>query len=111
MVDIIVVLVALPSLTILALMLEANTRGNWLATTRTRFTVLGLGMVLAIVCLAICMYVTSRIGGKMWSGAIPSMDGNGPCYSYYVSKSFNKQTRQKIYGDDNIFRSHEMIRS
>lgn len=49
-------------------------------------TVLGLGIALAVVCLAICMYVTSRIGGKMWSGAIPS-DHGGPCYSYYVSNN------------------------
>lgn len=85
-VDIIVVLVALPSLTILALLLEANTRGEWLANSQTRFTVLGLGFALAAVCLAICMYVTSRLGGKMWTGAIPS-DGIGPSYSYYVSFS------------------------
>lgn len=82
--DVIVVLVALPSLTILALLLEANTRSDWLATSQTRFTVLGLGFALAAVCLAICMYVTSRIGGKMWAGAIPS-DSVGPHYSYYVS--------------------------
>lgn len=85
-VDVIVVLVALPSLTILSLLLEANTRGNWLENPETRFTVIGLGFTLAIVCLSICIYVTSRVGGKMWSGAIPS-DGSGPHYSYYVSKS------------------------
>lgn len=85
-IDVIVVLVALPSLTILALLLEANTRGSWLDTPQTRYTVLGLGFALAIVCLSICFYVTSRLGGKMWSGAIPS-DGSGPHYSYYVSKA------------------------
>lgn len=82
--DVIVVLVALPSLTILALLLEANTRGDWLQTTQSRLTVLGLGFTLVAVCLAICMYVTSRLGGKMWAGAIPS-DTCGPSYSYYVS--------------------------
>lgn len=87
MVDIIVVLVALPMMLCIALLLEANTRGDWLVTTQTRLTVLGLGIVLAVVCLAVCMYITSRIGGKMWSGAIPSSDGSGPCYSYYVSKA------------------------
>lgn len=86
MIDVIVVLVALPALTILALLLEANTRGSWLDTPQTRYTVLGLGLALAVVCLAICFYVTSRLGGKMWSGAIPS-DGSGPHYSYYVSKA------------------------
>lgn len=86
-VDVIVVLVSLPALTILSLLLEANTRGNWLSATETRFTVFGLAIALGVVCLAICMYVTSRIGGKMWSGAIPmEADGNGPHYSYYVSE-------------------------
>lgn len=87
MVDVIVVLVALPSLTILALLLEANTRGNWLETSKSRYTVFGLGLTLAAVCLAMCMYLTSRIGGKMWSGAIPS-DGSNPAFSYYVSTAF-----------------------
>jgi len=85
-VDIIVVLVALPMMLCIALLLEANTRGDWLVTTQTRLTVLGLGIALAVVCLAVCMYITSRIGGKMWSGAIPSSDGSGPCYSYYNSR-------------------------
>lgn len=80
------VLVALPALTILALLLEANTRGDWLSTAQSRFTVLGLGFALAAVCLAICMYVTSRLGGQMWAGAIPSED-LGPHYSYYVSEA------------------------
>jgi hypothetical protein len=88
-IDVIVVLIALPSLTILALLLEANTRGDWLATSRSRYTVLGLGMTLAAVCLGICMYVTSRIGGKMWSGAIPT-DGSNPAFSYYVSSCHSR---------------------
>lgn len=101
-IDVIVVLVALPTLTILALLLEAATRGNWLATTQSRFTVLGLGIALAVSCLAITMYITSRIGGKMWSGAIPSEPGSGPSYSYYVSqeKSLSKQFRD----DSKLFR-------
>lgn len=86
-IDVIVVLVALPTLTILALLLEASTRGNWLATSQSRFTVLGLGIALAVACLAIAMYITSRIGGKMWSGAIPSDPSSGPHFSYYVSQA------------------------
>lgn len=86
-IDALVVLTALPSLTILALLLEANTRGNWLSQPETRYTVFGLGFTLVIICMAIAMYVTSRIGGKMWSGAIPS-DGSHPAYSYYVSFIF-----------------------
>jgi len=84
-VDVIVVLVALPSLTILALLLEANTRGNWLESSKSRFIVMGCGFALAAVCLALCMYITSRLGGKMWAGAIPS-DSLGPHYSYYNSR-------------------------
>lgn len=90
-------LVALPALTILALLLEANTRGPWLETAKSRYTVLGLGFALATVCLSICIYITSRLGGKMWSGAIPA-DGSGPHYSYYVSKpSTNSDTICAIY--------------
>jgi len=85
MIDVIVVLVALPALTILALLLEANTRGNWLESSRSKFVVLGSGFALAAVCLALCTYITSRLGGKMWAGAIPS-DSLGPHYSYYNSR-------------------------
>lgn len=91
--DIIVVLIALPSLTILALLLESSTRGNWLDTAQSRYTVLGLGFALAIVCLSLCIYVTTRLGGKIWSGAIPS-DGSGPSYSYYVSKAWQTVSRR-----------------
>jgi hypothetical protein len=69
------VLVALPSLTILALFLEANTRVGWFDNLQTRFTVLGLGLGLAAVCLGLFTYVTTRLGGKIWSGAIP-VDGD-----------------------------------
>jgi drug/metabolite transporter (DMT)-like permease len=93
-VDVIVVLVALPSLTILALLLEANTRGNWLETSRSRYTVFGLGLTLTAICLALFAYLTSRIGGKMWSGAIPSESGN-PAFSYYVSSVLIKQTSRQ----------------
>jgi hypothetical protein len=71
-IDVIVVLVALPSLTILALLLEAYTRDEWFKNMQTRITVLGLGISLVTVCIAITFYVTNRLGGKMWSGAIPS---------------------------------------
>jgi hypothetical protein len=83
--DLIVVLVALPTLTVLGLMLESLTRENWLETTQSRMTVLGLGAGLAIICLALCMYVTSRLGKKfLWVGMQYS-DEAGPHYSYYVS--------------------------
>lgn len=95
-VDVIVVLIALPSLTILALLLESSTRGNWLEKAQSRYTVLGLGFALAIVCLSLCIYVTTRLGGKMWSGAIPS-DGSGPHYSYYVSKALQTVSRYGGY--------------
>lgn len=98
-IDALVVLTALPSLTILALLLEANTRGNWLNLPETRYTVFGLGFTLVIICVAIAMYVTSRIGGKMWSGAIPS-DGSHPAYSYYVSLQFSLSTEHSA--DDDV---------
>lgn len=82
--DLIVVLVALPSLTVLGLMLESLTRDSrWLETTQSRMTVLGLGAGLATVCLGLCMYVTSRLGKRfLWVGMQYSDDA-GPHYSYY----------------------------
>ncbi|KAG5680015.1 hypothetical protein PVAND_009548 [Polypedilum vanderplanki] len=84
--DLIVVLVALPTLTILGLMLESLTRdNNWLETTQSRMTVLGLGAVLAVVCLALCMYVTSRLGKRfLWVGMQFTDD---TVYSYYNSRT------------------------
>lgn len=67
-------------------MLESATRQNWLETTETRLLVLGLGALLAVVCLALCMYVTSRLGKRfLWVGPLYT-DDFGPHYSYYVSK-------------------------
>ncbi|XP_070494040.1 uncharacterized protein [Chironomus tepperi] len=81
--DLIVILISLPMLVILGLMLESATRRNWLETTESRLLVLGLGAALAVVCLALCMYVTSRLGKKfLWVGPQYS-DDLGPHYSYY----------------------------
>lgn len=81
--DLIVILFTLPTLVVLALMLESTTRQNWLETTETRLLVLGLGAALAVVCLALCMYVTSRLGKKfLWVGPQYS-DDLGPHFSYY----------------------------
>lgn len=55
-------LIALPTLIIFGLMLEANTRENWLERPDNRLTVLGLGLGLSIVILIICGYVTHRMG-------------------------------------------------
>lgn len=84
--DVIIIVVALPSLTILGLMLESMTRENWLETTKSRLTVLGLGAAFATICLALCMYVTSRLGRKfLWVGPQFTDDIGSPAYSYYVS--------------------------
>ncbi|CAG9805509.1 unnamed protein product [Chironomus riparius] len=81
--DLIIILITLPTLVVLGLMLESTTRQNWLETTETRLLVLGLGAALAVVCLALCMYVTSRLGKKfLWVGP-QYTDDLGPHYSYY----------------------------
>lgn len=63
------------------------TRENWPETTQSRLSVLGLGATFAVICLALCMYVTSRLGRKfLWVGPQNIGDNIGsPNYSYYVS--------------------------
>lgn len=79
--DLVVILITLPTLAVLAIMLESTTRQNWLETTETRLLVLGLGAALAVICLALCMYVTSRLGKRfLWVGPQYTNDFQ---YSYY----------------------------
>ncbi|CAO1395532.1 unnamed protein product [Diamesa hyperborea] len=71
LIDVVVLLVSLPCLMIFGLLLEANTRGNWQQNSDSWFTVLGLGIGLALVALAICGYVTHRMGvciNCLWAG-------------------------------------------
>lgn len=63
------------------------TRENWPETTQSRLTVLGLGAAFAVICLSLCMYVTSRLGRKfLWVGSqYTGGELGSPAYSYYVS--------------------------
>lgn len=88
LIDVVVFLVSLPCLMIFGLLLEANTRGNWQQSSDSWFTVLGLGIGLAIVALAICGYVTHRLGvciNCLWAG--PQHDDVNED-NYYVSIPF-----------------------
>lgn len=89
LIDVVVLLVSLPCLMIFGLLLEANTRGNWQQNSDSWFTVLGLGIGLALVALAICGYVTHRMGvciNCLWAG--PQHDDVDQ-ESYYVSISLS----------------------
>jgi hypothetical protein len=83
--DFIIVAIGLPVLLILGLMLESMTHENWPQTTQSRLAVLGMGAAFAIICLGLCMYVTSRLGRRfLWVGPQFTDEMGSPAYSYYV---------------------------
>ena len=70
MVDLAVAMIAVPTLVIFGLLLEANTREEWMDSQANRFTVLGLGIGLAVITMLICGYVTHRLGVCLWAGPL-----------------------------------------
>ena len=69
-VDLAVGMIAFPTLVIFGLLLEANTREDWMESQSNRFTVLGLGIGLAVITMLICGYVTHRLGVCLWAGPL-----------------------------------------
>ncbi|XP_055687034.1 uncharacterized protein LOC129792224 [Lutzomyia longipalpis] len=67
-VDLVVGMIALPTLIIFALMLETNMQGDWTEAPESRWTVLGIGIGLILISLLVCGYVTHRMGVCLWAG-------------------------------------------
>lgn len=63
-------MIAVPTLVILGLLLEANTREEWMDSQANRIIVLGLGIGLAVITMLICGYVTHRLGVCLWTGPL-----------------------------------------
>jgi len=69
LIDLVVALVSVPLLVVFGLMLENNMRGDWTRDGETRWYVLSLGIVLLLVSIMVCSYVTHRLGICMWAVA------------------------------------------
>jgi len=66
LIDLVVALVSVPLLVVFGLMLENNMRGDWTRDGATRWYVLSLGIVLLLVSIMVCSYVTYRLGICIW---------------------------------------------
>jgi protein-S-isoprenylcysteine O-methyltransferase Ste14 len=74
LIDLVVALVSVPLLVVFGLMLENSMRGDWTRDGETRWYVLSLGIVLLLVSIMVCSYVTHRLGICMWAvGQEPSI--------------------------------------
>jgi len=69
LIDLVVALVSVPLLVVFGLMLENNMRGDWTRDGETRWYVLSLGIVLLLVSIMVCSYVTHRLGICIWAAA------------------------------------------
>jgi protein-S-isoprenylcysteine O-methyltransferase Ste14 len=69
LIDLVVALVSVPLLVVFGLMLENNMRGDWTRDGETRWYVLSLGIVLLLVSIMVCSYVTHRLGICIWAVA------------------------------------------
>jgi hypothetical protein len=76
LIDLIVAMIAIPTLVLLALTLEAKMREDWMEKEETRWTVLGIGLGLLCASLFTCGYVTHRMGVCLWAG--PQEDDTYP---------------------------------
>ncbi|XP_055526369.1 uncharacterized protein LOC129719043 [Wyeomyia smithii] len=68
-IDLAIVLVAVPSLVAVALLLDYTMNQNdWTDEFGTQLIVLGLAAALFVICIMITLYLTHRIGTCMWAG-------------------------------------------
>lgn len=65
-VDLVVVMLAVPLLVVLGLMLENNLADMWKGDSEARWKVLGLGVALLFISLLVCCYVIHRMGICIW---------------------------------------------
>jgi hypothetical protein len=83
LIDLIVAMIAIPTLVLLALTLEAKMREDWMEKEETRWAVLGIGLGLLCASLFTCGYVTHRMGVCLWAG--PQEDDTYPANLTRVS--------------------------
>jgi hypothetical protein len=94
LIDLVVALVSVPLLVVFGLMLENNMRGDWTRDGETRWYVLSLGIVLLLVSIMVCSYVTHRLGLCIWAVARePSIPHHG---SNVSSASLQESSQQGV---------------
>jgi hypothetical protein len=96
LVDLVVAMVAIPTLILLALTLETKMREDWMEKLETRWAVLGIGIGLLCASLVTCGYVTHRMGVCLWAG--PQEDDTYPTNLTRVNLK-----KQKKYEFINVF--------
>jgi hypothetical protein len=67
-VDLVVAILAIPSIVVFALLLETNMTDEWADEPQSRWVVLGLGLGLLFISILVCGYVTHRMGVCLWAG-------------------------------------------
>lgn len=74
--DVVVTIIALPTLICFALLLDNNMRHDWTEQFEDRWTVFGLGLGFLIISLFVGGYVTHRMGVCLWTGPLDDTDVN-----------------------------------
>uniref|UniRef100_T1E378 Putative secreted protein n=1 Tax=Psorophora albipes TaxID=869069 RepID=T1E378_9DIPT len=71
-IDLAIVLVTIPSLIVVALLLEYMMNHiDWAERLESQIIVLGLGVAFFVICVMVAVYFTHRIGACLWAGPLP----------------------------------------
>lgn len=90
-VDLLVAIIAVPTLIVFALQLEKNMQNKWADDASTKWIVLGLGVGMLIISLLICGYVTHRMGVCLWTGPLEDTTPTGPTLNHVSLNYYNLQ--------------------
>lgn len=74
-IDLAIVLVTVPSLVIVALLLDnIMNHTDWNEQFDSQVIVLGLAVAFFVICILVALYLTHRVGACLWTGPLPSSD-------------------------------------
>ena len=72
-IDLAIVLVTIPSLIVVALLLEYTmNHTDWADRLESQIIVLGLAVAFFVLCIMVALYLTHRVGTCLWTGPLPA---------------------------------------
>lgn len=71
-IDLAIVLVTIPSLVVVALLLDYTmNHTDWADRLESQIIVLGLAVAFFVICIMVALYLTHRVGACLWTGPLP----------------------------------------
>lgn len=73
-IDLAIVLVTVPSLIVVALLLEYTmNHTDWSDQFESQVIVFGLTVAFFVICIMVALYLTHRVGACLWTGPLPAL--------------------------------------